>query len=112
MTKAIQDEKEDGFVEALDEVDKAAIPFAGDKNPLVFRDAKDWEQAVEPAGRSSPADGRAAAFGAGNRNREEAAHAGLAAIHQCPAEQSAGLPGQVGGGQHVPRPARAWPKKA
>ena len=32
------------FVEALGEVDKADIPFAGDKNPLVFGDAKEWEK--------------------------------------------------------------------
>ena len=42
--KAIQDGKEDGFVEALNEVDKSAIPFAGDKNPLVFPDAKAWNK--------------------------------------------------------------------
>jgi general secretion pathway protein D len=42
--KAIQDEKENGVVEVLDEVDRAGIPFAGDKNPLVFPDAKVWSK--------------------------------------------------------------------
>ena len=42
--KAIQDQKEDMFVRTLEEVDRADIPFAGDKNPLVFGDAKDWEK--------------------------------------------------------------------
>ncbi len=40
--KAIADQKEDGFVEAMGEVDKSSIPFAGDKNPLVFPDSKTW----------------------------------------------------------------------
>ncbi len=42
--KAIEAEKEDGFVEALGDVDRASIPFAGDKNPLVFPDAKAWNK--------------------------------------------------------------------
>jgi general secretion pathway protein D len=42
--KAIESDKENGFVEVLGEVDKASIPFAGDKNPLVFPDAKAWNK--------------------------------------------------------------------
>jgi general secretion pathway protein D len=42
--KNIADQKEEGFVAALGEVDKADIPFAGDKNPLMFGDAKDWQK--------------------------------------------------------------------
>ncbi len=41
--KSIQDSAEEGFVNAMEEVDRAKIPFAGDKNPLVFPDAKTWE---------------------------------------------------------------------
>ena len=56
-------QKEDGFVDALDEVDKAAIPF-DDKNPLVFHDAKDWEELTqEPAevlGRPASGNARSA----------------------------------------------------
>jgi general secretion pathway protein D len=40
--KAVAEAKEDGFVATLGEVDKASIPFAGDKNPLVFPNAKEW----------------------------------------------------------------------
>ncbi len=40
--KDIQDAKEDGFILALGEVDKASIPFAGDNKPMVFPDAKEW----------------------------------------------------------------------
>jgi general secretion pathway protein D len=40
--KAIESDKENGFVEVLGEVDKSSVPFAGDKNPLVFPDAKAW----------------------------------------------------------------------
>ena len=42
--KAIESAKEDGFVEALGDVDRASIPFAADKNPLVFPDAKAWNK--------------------------------------------------------------------
>ncbi len=42
--KDIMDAKEQGFVDALNEVDHSAIPFAGDKNPLVYPEAKDWNK--------------------------------------------------------------------
>jgi general secretion pathway protein D len=42
--KAVESAKEDGFVEALGDVDRASIPFAADKNPLVFPDAKAWNK--------------------------------------------------------------------
>ena len=40
--KAIENAAEEGFVNAMGEVDRAKIPFAGDKNPMVFPDAKVW----------------------------------------------------------------------
>jgi general secretion pathway protein D len=40
--KAIAEQKEEAFVATLGEVDKASIPFPGDKKPLVFPDAKEW----------------------------------------------------------------------
>ena len=42
--KAIKDQQEEGFIAALNEVDHSAIPFAGDKNPMVFSDAKQWNK--------------------------------------------------------------------
>ena len=75
--------------------DKAAIPF-DDNNPMVFaNDVKEWE-GLQQAPQQVRRRRQAAAFGAGDRDREEAAHAGLAAIHQCPAEQGDGLSGQAG----------------
>jgi len=42
--RSIQSQAEEGFVRAMEEVDRAKIPFAGDKNPMVFpNDGKDWE---------------------------------------------------------------------
>ncbi len=38
---AVRDAKEQGFIDALGEVDSASIPFAGDKNPMVF--AEGWD---------------------------------------------------------------------
>ncbi len=42
--KSIEDQKEQGFVDTLAEVDKASIPFASDKNPMVFTDARSWSK--------------------------------------------------------------------
>jgi general secretion pathway protein D len=44
---AIKDQKEQGFVNVMEEVDRASIPFAGDKNPMVFPDAKDWGKLID-----------------------------------------------------------------
>ena len=40
---AVRDAKEEGFLNVMAEVDEASVPFAGDKNPLVFPDAKQWQ---------------------------------------------------------------------
>ena len=71
-----------------------------------------WSSPTPRSGTSSrksraevPGRPQAAALGARDRDREEAPHAGLAAIHQRPAEQGAGLPGQAGRGQLAPRSA-------
>ncbi len=40
---ALQDDKEKGFYDAMTSVDKSGIPF-DDGHPLVFGDAKDWNQ--------------------------------------------------------------------
>lgn len=40
----VENAQEEGFMAALGEVDSAAIPFAGDKNPMVFGDVKDWSK--------------------------------------------------------------------
>ena len=42
--KAIEDAEGRGLRRPLGEVDRASIPFAGDKNPLVFPDAKEWDK--------------------------------------------------------------------
>lgn len=42
--KAIAEQKENGFIAALGEVDNSSIPFAGDENPLVFGNAKRWKK--------------------------------------------------------------------
>ena len=39
----VQDQKEQGFLDALAGVDRSSIPFS-DKNPLVYPDAKDWSK--------------------------------------------------------------------
>jgi general secretion pathway protein D len=39
----VQDQKEQGVIDALYGVDKSSIPFS-DKNPLVYPDAKDWSK--------------------------------------------------------------------
>ena len=41
--KAVWDKKEQAVIDTLGEVETAAIPFAGDQNPMVFpNDGKDW----------------------------------------------------------------------
>lgn len=44
VAQSIAEQKENGFVLAMEEVDRADIPFAGDKNPLVFGDAREWDK--------------------------------------------------------------------
>jgi general secretion pathway protein D len=39
----VRDQKEQGFIDALSGVDRASTPF-GDKDPLVYPDAKDWSK--------------------------------------------------------------------
>ncbi|MBU4272492.1 MAG: hypothetical protein KKA28_11585 [Planctomycetes bacterium] len=43
--KSIQSQKEEGFVDTLEQVDIASIPFSG-KNPMVFPDIKDWKDMI------------------------------------------------------------------
>lgn len=43
QAKAIEADAEEGFVNAMGEVDRAKVPFASDKSPMVFADAKTWD---------------------------------------------------------------------
>ena len=43
--KSIQSLKEEGFVDTLEQVDIASIPFSG-KDPMVFPDIKDWKDMI------------------------------------------------------------------
>ncbi|MEN6557862.1 MAG: hypothetical protein ABFC54_06755, partial [Thermoguttaceae bacterium] len=49
--KSIQEQAEQGFVEAMGEVDRAKIPFAGDKHPMVFPDPKEWNKLTKNRGK-------------------------------------------------------------
>ncbi len=101
LAKEIQSDKEQGFVDTMGSVDRSSIPF-DDSRPFRFPNIKEWKDIT----------GRAKKY-AGDRGRqrteqeidyrEEAPHAGFAAIHQRPLEQGARLPGQAGRGQPVPR---------
>lgn len=41
--RVLQDEKENGFLDALASVDRSSIPF-DDRNPYIFPDAKEWNR--------------------------------------------------------------------
>ncbi|MBX7167814.1 MAG: hypothetical protein K1X74_15890 [Pirellulales bacterium] len=55
MSLQVRDEKENGFVNALASTEESSTPF-DDRNPLVFRDAKEWE-ALTNRRRSMQVDG-------------------------------------------------------
>ncbi len=54
---AVKSEKESGFITALGRVDESAVPF-DDKNPIVFPDAKQWEDLIRRRSKYAKDQGR------------------------------------------------------
>ena len=110
--KDVWDRKEQAVVDTLGEVRNRGDPVCGDKNPMVFpNDGKDWAAFTK----------RRSKYGGDRKRqrsereieiREEAPHAGLAAIRQCPAEQGHGAIWPSWRRSTCISIRRAWPRKA
>jgi general secretion pathway protein D len=50
-TRGVMDQKENGFIRSLQEVDKAAVPFDDSRSPMVYPDAKSWRELTDRRGR-------------------------------------------------------------
>ena len=92
-------------------VDEAAIPF-DDKNPMVFPDAKEWDELTK-----SRAEVRWPTAARQRSEREIEIEKKLRTpvslqFTNAPLSKVLELPGQAGRGQPAPRSARAWPRKA
>ena len=104
MNREIQDQKEQGVIDALVDVDRASIPF-NTKEPYLFPGREKLGQAdrqPQAVRRQPPPPLRA-----GSGNRAETEDARLAPVRERPAGQGRGLPGQAGAGERAPRSAGA-----